>query len=820
LPLLAILCVSCVGLESTEVDTGPTTGGGQLTRTWYRDADEDGYGDATATSVDASQPTGYVEDNTDCDDSDPAVHPEAAEYCNGDDDDCDGEIDEDAVDMPYWYPDYDGDGYGNDEVWFEQCDPYSDYVTLGGDCDDFDATVSPGTDELCDGADNDCDDLIDEEALDAVTWYIDQDGDGYGTPSRQADACSQPIGYASSENETDCDDFDRSIHPGADEYCDGEDNDCDGEVDEGTPVDAPSWYPDGDGDGYGDPDSPRVSCDQPVGHLPNGGDCDDGNAKVNPAATEYCDGVDNDCDGTVDGSGAVDSFTWYQDSDGDSYGDASSYVVVCDQPEGYVADDTDCDDGDASVNPAAVEICWDGVDDDCDGADQLCSELSLSEAWASLYGEGSDDGAGSGVAFAGDVNGDGFDDILVGADGEDAGGSSAGAVYLVHGPVSGELSLSSAQAKLTGAAAADYAGFQVSSAGDTDGDGYDDLLVGAYGVDSVDRDAGAAYLVLGPVSGSSSLSAADVVLWGVVEQDLAGYSVAAAGDVDADGYDDFLVGAYREDTGADRAGSAYLLLGPLGSDTYLSAADAQLTGEAASDDAGIALAGAGDVDGDGQDDLLIGAYGEDSGGSSAGAAYLVLGPVSLSQSLSSADAKLTGAASGDYAGRAVAGAGDVDGDGHDDLLVGAYGEDSGGTTAGAAYLVLGPVSGELSLAAADAILSGESDATYAGRDVAGAGDLNQDGHADLLVGAWGYSSGGSNIGAGYLVLGPVSGSLDLSAADALLTGENSGDYAGLELAGGGDSDGDGYPDLLIAAEGGDGGGSSAGTAYLMKGAGF
>ena len=156
------------------------------------------------------------------------------------------------------------------------------------------------------------------------------------------------------------------------------------------------------------------------------------------------------------------------------------------------------------------------------------------------------------------------------------------------------------------------------------------------------------------------------------------------------------------------------------------------------------------MNGDGWDDLLVGARGEDS---STGAVYLVLGPVSGTVDLGAADAKLTGEAEFDYAGGSVSGAGDVNGDGWDDLLVGAPYEDSGGSGAGAAYLVLGPVSGTVDLAAANAKLTGEAGSDWAGYSVSGAGDVNGDGSDDLLVGAYGEDTGGSDAGAAYLVLG-------------------------------------------------------------------
>ena len=197
-----------------------------------------------------------------------------------------------------------------------------------------------------------------------TTWYEDDDGDGYGNGSSALSACEAPSGFVA--DGSDCVDSEASIHPGASEVCDGVDNDCDGAIDPDTSVDAPTWYADTDGDGTGDAASSTVSCSAPSGFVADSSDCDDGDATVFVGADEYCDGIDNDCDGSIDESGAVDGTTVYADTDGDGYGDASNSSVECSLPSGYVSDSSDCDDTDSAVNPAGDEVC-DGVDNDCDG---------------------------------------------------------------------------------------------------------------------------------------------------------------------------------------------------------------------------------------------------------------------------------------------------------------------------------------------------------------------------------------------------------------------------------------------------------------------
>lgn len=168
----------------------------------------------------------------------------------------------------------------------------------------------------------------------------------------------------------------------------------------------------------------------------------------------------------------------------------------------------------------------------------------------------------------------------------------------------------------------------------------------------------------------------------------AGTYVASAGDVDADGHDDILIGAWGDDEGGDGAGAAYLVYGPVTASLDLSSADAKLIGEDAGDRAGVSVSSAGDVDADGHSDLLVGAQGDDDNGNDSGVAYLVYGPVTASLDLSTADARFNGEGGGGYAGRSVAAAGDVDADGYGDLLVGAFHDNEGGTDAGAAYLIL------------------------------------------------------------------------------------------------------------------------------------
>ncbi len=360
-----------------------------VTDTYYADSDGDGFGDAGSAVEACAASSGYVADDTDCDDGDAAVNPDATELCDGVDDDCDGAVDEaDAADASTWYRDRDGDGYGAAASSTISCDQPTGYVADATDCDDGDDDIYPSADELCDGADNDCDGDVDEEAVDADTWYADADGDGYGDAGSATAACTQPTGTVA--DDSDCDDGDGAVNPAAGELCNGIDDDCDGLLDEDDPdiTGTSTWYADLDGDGYGDAGSATIACSQPTGTVADDSDCDDGDAAVNPGATELCDGVDGDCDGTVDEDDAADASTWYRDGDSDGYGSASTSTASCDQPSGYVADATDCDDGDDDIYPGADESC-DGVDNDCDGG---VDEDSIdADTW---YTDGDGDGYG------------------------------------------------------------------------------------------------------------------------------------------------------------------------------------------------------------------------------------------------------------------------------------------------------------------------------------------------------------------------------------------------------------------------------------------
>jgi hypothetical protein len=446
----------------------------------------------------------------------------------------------------------------------------------------------------------------------------------------------------------------------------------------------------------------------------------------------------------------------------------------------------------------------------------VISRIALADEAAAIFYGGGSEQVGRGLAMSSDLTGDGQPNLLIGAPYSSTGGGSSGTAYIAEYTAAGTVDLSSeALIKLSGAPGS-LAAWSVAVVGDVDDDGHEDALIGAPGESTFGTDAGAAYLLLGPITRGGDLNLEGIELLSDAAGAKGGYAVAAAGDVDDDGYDDFLVGAHG--TGGN-TGSAHLAFGPVDRDGWLSGLDVELTGEASGDYAGWSLSSAGDVDGDGLADILVGAQAESSAGAGTGAAYLVLGPCSASGDLGSlAHAKLTGESTWDYAGYAVAGPGDVDGDGLDDLLVSARWEDSGGSSSGAVYLVLGGVSGTSSLSGASAKLTGSTANEMVGSDVAGAGDLDGDGFADLLLGGEGGAYGGSSSGVVYLVRGPVWGTLALAdSADARFEGGTAGDKLGSGVAGNVDLDGDGAPEILLGAPYEDGNGTSSGAALLFLG---
>ena len=387
--------------------------------TFFRDTDGDGFGNESSPAQACVRPNGYVAIGRDCVDTDANINPNVAEVCNGIDDNCNTTIDE-GLPTRQFFLDVDNDTYGTTAT-VTNCRAQGNFrATRPGDCNDGNANVNPGQIEVCaNDVDDNCNGTVDEGTL---TWYRDADSDRFGNPTSTTRACIQPNGYVS--NNTDCDDGRANVNPGATEVCDDLDNNCNTTVDEGlrlrrnrdadgdtygtttTALVCPqwtgwadregdcndsvgainpgaaevcgngiddncdsqidenilTWYLDADSDTYGSSLLSRA-CTQPNGYVARSGDCNDGNANVNPGRTEVCTGIDDTCAGGVDEGLLVDRF---RDADLDGFG-SNRISQVCPNTTGYSTRTGDCDDSRNFIFPGATELCGNDLDDNCDG---------------------------------------------------------------------------------------------------------------------------------------------------------------------------------------------------------------------------------------------------------------------------------------------------------------------------------------------------------------------------------------------------------------------------------------------------------------------
>ncbi|QHG20453.1 tandem-95 repeat protein (plasmid) [Nostoc sp. ATCC 53789] len=460
------------------------------------------------------------------------------------------------------------------------------------------------------------------------------------------------------------------------------------------------------------------------------------------------------------------------------------------------------------------------------------------------------------VSSAGDINGDGLDDLIIGASSTSPNDQLyAGSSYVVFGSSSdfdASLNLSSLNGSngfvINGIDPDDRSGDSVSSAGDINGDGFDDLIIGAYRADPNGQDrAGESYVVFGSSSGfdaSLNLSSLDgsngFVINGIDFYDFSGYSVSSAGDINGDGFDDLIIGAYRVySNGQPFAGSSYVVFGSSsGFDASLNLSSLNgsngfvINGIDPDDRSGYSVSSAGDINGDGIDDLIIGAI-DAFGQEFAGESYVVFGSNSgfdASFNLSSLNGSngfvINGIDAYDFSGNPVRSAGDINGDGFDDLIIGARGADPNGQEfAGESYVIFGSSNGfdaQLKLSSLNGsngfVINGIDAYDGSGSSVRGAGDINGDGFDDLIIGARGADPNGQRgAGESYVVFGSNSGfdaQLNLSSLNGsngfVINGIDSFDLSGSSVSSAGDINGDGFDDLIIGAD-------RAGEGYVVFG---
>ena len=628
--------------------------------------------------------------------------------------------------------DIDGDGIANED----DIDSDGDGIPVTEDCDDSNAELLSTAEDL------DCDGIVDSEDF-------DQDGDGL-------------------EAASDCDDRN------PDSTSTEDDEDCDGVL---TPDDC------NDTDDTLGSNTYDVDCD---GYI-SIDDCDDRDS----TSTVVIE--DTDCDGIINEEDAFpDDPTESVDSDQDGVGDNSD---LC---EG--SDDT-------------IDEDLNGVPDACDAAgwENCAMSRSASEANYHFIGENEDDRLGTTITFAGDVDGDGLDDILIGARPYDY--AAAGTVYLFLGSSlgsDGAIDLSAADYTFIPENPAESFGYALAAAGDVDGDGLDDLLFGARSNNSGYSNAGAVYLIRGSSLGIDpiiDMEDADIKFISDNYENWLGENVSSAGDVDGDGLDDILIG-----TLGSYYDGALLFLSTNIYDGVIDINSADYTFP----DRSSMIVPAGDVDGDGLDDFMIGNAYDSNYVSNGGSVGLFLGSslgTEYTLPISEADYIFYTSTGWAQIGGVISSAGDVDGDGLDDLLIG-YSDYSGAFLFYGASLATSTTH-EIPMEDADHILYGD---TSVGRRVAAAGDIDGDGLDDILVSESSNDQGGSNAGAVHLVLAHTLGNnveQSLQASSYQIVGENNSDYLGGVSRRPGDVDGDGVPDILVASIYNSDGGLNAGKVSLF-----
>ncbi|MEL6342604.1 MAG: MopE-related protein [Myxococcota bacterium] len=712
--------------------------------------------------------------------------------------------------------DNDGDGY-----------------TAAVDCDDQDANTYPSAVELCDGVDNNCDSLVDNDPINGEMYFIDFDGDGFGHVDVTERFCTAPAkGYVT--NHTDCDDLSAEAYPGGTETCDGIDNNCDGSIDNNAP-DTVMFYFDGDGDGFGDDGVTTRACLAPDSYVSIGGDCDDTDVLIHPQSV------------------------WYPDADNDGFGEDIRPIVGCQGPRLHVLNADDCNDADPFIHPDAEEIC-NNIDDNCDGelppsdadfdgdgqplcagdcaddepttfsgAEEICDDgldndcnsvvdnncpTDVNDADVFINGEKSYDYMYYALDADGDINGDGYNDVATGAYAADAsGGSNQGKAYIFYGPLSSGESISGADADviITGQSNTEYLGYEVAMGGDINGDGYGDFIVSApYNRDNYTY-AGAAYIFYGPLSGEISASEADAVVYGRNSYAYTGQYYLDIEDLNNDGVAEAIIGANRDSSSATYGGRISAFESPSG-EYEINEGDIMFRGSGTYDYVGYD-GEAKDLNGDGFMDFMFAApyyYYKDS-------AFAVYGPISSGDEFTASsgyDVRFTGNRSG--VGAQLE-AGDVNGDGYVDFVLCNDYYSDGVNYAGAVTVHYGPVT-----AGSDFDVTEDYDFryiettsyNYMGRyynSEMEVEDVNADGIDDLFVTSAYNDTISSNSGAGFLVYGPLTGEMDTDTYDkGLFNLSGSYTYTGRSNAIG-DVDDDGLLDVLIA----DNGSGYTGTTYVF-----
>lgn len=479
----------------------------------------------------------------------------------------------------------------------------------------------------------------------------------------------------------------------------------------------------------------------------------------------------------------------YQVKDPDTFdfnGDGISDVLI----SAHFNDDTN----NSVNNSGAVYLFY--------GRENFPTTFNAAQADVIFRGEETDSHFGKFIAGVQDLNGDGFDDILIGAALKDQEinsvmESNVGAVYIFLGSTTpaAEKLASQADVILSGQMANEWFGYSVGGLGDINGDGLGDFIIGAIGAYPINDPllrAGRAYVYYGSNSLPPALNAAqaDIVFTGQADRHHLGNYVSGSVDFNHDGLDDIVIAEEMNDSlSASDAGAVYLFFGSQSfSNSYSpTQADVIFHGSLGGDFFGSSVEKAGDINGDGIDDLIIGARYRDDAAFGSGAAYVYFGSETPQNTYTISDAMLTfiGQTDNDYLGNDVAQAGDFDGDCRDDLLIAAYNNDNIANGTGSVYLFNRLMTFPRTISANDAAITfqGQAENNWFGQSVTGGKDLNRDGYPDVMIGAYHNDSNGNRAGSAYLFLGnhTLSGTLNYSLANTAFRGESSEDWFGYSV---------------------------------------